>query len=174
MVYFPKIWGSEMASESSFDITSKPSLQEIDNAVTMSMKEILNRFDFKGSKSGIKREGQVLHIVSDDEFKLKTVIDILKGKLVKRGVSIKFLEPGKIEQSLGGGTKQDIKLKSGIPQEQAKKINTMIKDSKLKVRSLIQGDQLRVSGKSKDDLQAVMKLLRGANLPIELQFVNYR
>jgi uncharacterized protein YajQ (UPF0234 family) len=163
-----------MSKESSFDVTSKPNLQEIDNAITMSMKEILTRFDFKGSKSSIKREEQALHIVSDDEYKLKTVIDILNGKLVKRGVSIKFLEQGKIEQSLGGGTKQDIKIKSGIPQEQSKKINALIKDSKLKVRSLIQGDQLRVTGKSKDDLQAVMKLLRGANLPIELQFVNYR
>ncbi len=163
-----------MPQEFSFDIESKPNLQELDNAIVMAMKEIANRFDFKGSVSNITRENDVLHLVSDDEFKLKTVIDVLQTKLIKRGISLKFLEYGKVENSLGGGSKQDAKIKSGIPQEQSKKINLMIRDSGLKVRSLIQGDQLRVSGKSKDDLQAVMKLLRSKDLPIELQFTNYR
>jgi uncharacterized protein YajQ (UPF0234 family) len=163
-----------MPQEFSFDIESKPNLQELDNAMVMAMKEIANRFDFKGSISSITRENDALHLVSDDEFKLKTIIDILQTKLIKRGISLKFLEYGKVDNSLGGGSKQDAKIKSGIPQEQAKKINVMIRDSGLKVRSIIQADQLRVSGKAKDDLQAVMSMLRKAELPIELQFTNYR
>jgi len=163
-----------MAQEFSFDVVSKPNFQELDNSITMSMKEILQRFDFKGSISSIKRENDVIHLVSDDEFKLKTVIDILHGKLIKRGVSLKFLEYGKIDNSLGGGSKQDAKIKSGISQEIAKKINIMIRDSGLKVRSLIQGDQLRVSSKAKDDLQSVIQMLKAADLPIDLQFTNYR
>ena len=163
-----------MAQEFSFDVESKPNLQEMDNAITMAMKEITTRFDFKGSISSITKEKDAIKVVSDDEFKLKTVIDILQGKLIKRGISLKFLDHGKIENSLGGGSKQEIKVKSGIPQEEAKKINIMIRDSGLKVRSLIQGDQLRISGKSKDDLQAVMQLLKKADLPIEVQFTNYR
>ena len=163
-----------MPQESSFDIVSKPNMQEVDNAVNMSMKEIRTRFDFKGSISSIKHENEKLSVVSEDEFKLKNVHDILKGKLVKRGISLKFLEYGKIEQALGGTVKQDIKIKSGIPQDKAKKINIMIKDSGLKVKTQIQGDQIRASSKSKDDLQGVIKMLRGADLDIELQFVNYR
>ena len=163
-----------MAKEFSFDIASKPNMQEIDNAINMSMKEILNRFDFKGSSSSIKREEGVLHIISDDEFKLKSVIEILKAKLIKRGISLKFLEYGKIEHSLGGGAKQDAKIKSGITQDQSKKINIMIRDSKFKVKTQIQGDQIRVSARNKDDLQGIIKMLRGANLDVELQFVNYR
>lgn len=149
-------------------------MQEMDNAIVMATKEIAQRFDFKGSISSINKDDEGLHLVSDDEFKLKTVIDILHGKLVKRGISLKFLEYGKIDNSLGGGSKQDAKIKSGIPQEIAKKINILIRDSGLKVRSLIQGDQLRVSSKAKDALQAVMQLLRTAELPIDLQFTNYR
>ena len=163
-----------MAQEFSFDVVSKPNMQELDNAIVMALKEITTRFDFKGSISSIKHENDVLHLVSDDEFKLKTVIDILQGKLVKRGISLKFLEYGKVENSLGGGSKQDAKIKSGIPQEIAKKINIMIRDSGLKVRSLIQGDQLRVSSKAKDDLQGIIQMLKSADLPIELQFTNYR
>ena len=163
-----------MAQEFSFDIVSKPNLQEIDNSIVMSMKEILQRFDFKGSISSIKRENETLHLASDDEFKLKTVVDILQNKLIKRGISLKFLEYGKVDQSLGGGAKQDAKIKSGIPQEIAKKINIMIRDSALKVRSIIQGDQIRVTGKAKDDLQGVIQKLKTSELPIELQFTNYR
>lgn len=163
-----------MPQEFSFDIVSKPNMQEIDNSITMSMKEILQRFDFKGSISSIKRETDVIHLVSDDEFRLKTVIDILQTKLVKRGVSLKFLEYSKIENSLGGGSKQDAKIKSGLSQEISKKINIMIRDSGQKVRSLIQGDQLRVSGKAKDALQGVIQMLKAADLPIDLQFTNYR
>ena len=164
-----------MAQDFSFDIVSKIDLQELDNAINMSMKEISQRFDFKGSVSDIKNEeNKKLVIVSDDEFKLKNVIDILQGKLVKRGISLKFLDYGKVESSLGGSVKQDITLKQGIPQEKAKQVNSLIKDKKLKVQPQIQGDQIRVSSKSKDELQTVMQMLRAANLDIELQFVNYR
>ena len=164
-----------MAQDFSFDIVSKINLQEMDNAINMSMKEISQRFDFKGSVSSINNEeNKKIIVVSDDEFKLKNVLDILQNKLVKRGISLKFLEYGKIESSLGGSVKQEITLKQGIPQEKAKQINTMIRDNKLKVQPQIQGDQIRVASKSKDELQAVMQTLRAANLDIELQFVNYR
>lgn len=163
-----------MASEYSFDIVSKVDLQEVNNAVQQAMKEIETRFDFKGSKSSIALEGGTLVVVSDDDYKLKSVLDILQSKLVKRGVPIRNLEYGKIEPAAGGTAKMSIRLRQGIEQDQAKKINTLIRDSKLKVKSQIQGDQIRVSGKSKDDLQAVMALLRNADLPLELQFVNYR
>jgi hypothetical protein len=163
-----------VASEYSFDIVSKVDLQEVNNAVQQAMKEIETRFDFKGSKSSIALEGGTLVVVSDDDYKLKSVLDILQSKLVKRGVPIRNLEYGKIEPAAGGTAKMSIRLRQGIEQDQAKKINTLIRDSKLKVKSQIQGDQIRVSGKSKDDLQAVMALLRNADLPLELQFVNYR
>lgn len=164
-----------MAQEFSFDIVSKINLQELDNSINMSMKEISQRFDFKGSVSSIKNEeNKKVVIVSDDEFKLKNVIDILQNKLVKRGISLKFLDYGKVESSLGGSVKQEITLKQGIPQEKAKQINNIIRDKKLKVQTQIQGDQIRVTGKSKDDLQAVIQMLRASDLDIELQFVNYR
>jgi hypothetical protein len=163
-----------MASEYSFDIVSKVDLQEVNNAVQQALREIDTRFDFKGSRSDIKLEGESLIVSSDDEYKLKSVIDILQSKMVKRGVPIRNLIFGKIEPASGGTVRQTIRLKMGIDQEQAKKINVLIRDSKLKVKSQIQGDQIRVTGKSKDDLQAVIAMLKGADLPLELQFVNYR
>jgi hypothetical protein len=163
-----------MASEASFDIVSKVDMQEVSNAVRQAMKEIETRFDFKGSKSSIDIEKDELVVVSDDEYKLKSVIDILQGRLVKRGVPIRNLEYGKIEPAAQGTVRQRIRLKQGIDQEAAKKINTIIRDSKLKVRSQIQGDQIRVSGKSRDDLQAVIRMLKAADVGIELQFTNYR
>jgi len=164
-----------MAAEFSFDIVSKIDFQELDNAINMSVKEISQRFDFKGSVSSIKNEeNKKIVVISDDEFKLKNVIDILQNKLIKRGISLKFLDYGKIESSLGGAVRQGIALKQGIPQEKAKEINNMIKEKKLKVQTQIQGDQIRVTSKSKDDLQTVIQMLRAANLDIELQFANYR
>ena len=164
-----------MAAEFSFDIVSKIDFQELDNAINMSVKEISQRFDFKGSVSDIKNEeNKKIVIISDDEFKLKNVIDILQNKLIKRGISLKFLDYGKIESSLGGAVRQEIALKQGIPQEKAKQINNMIKGKKLKVQTQIQGDQIRITSKSKDDLQTVIQMLRAANLDIELQFANYR
>lgn len=158
----------------SFDIVSKVDLQEVDNAVNQAMMEIGTRFDFKGSISNVERNDKVLNLVSDDEFKLKNVIDIVEAKLVKRGVSLRFLDYSKVDSALGGNVKQTVTLKDGLDQEKAKSINKLIKDSKAKVQSQIQGDQLRVTSKSKDDLQAVMSYLKGQDLDIELQFENYR
>jgi len=150
-------------------------MQELDNAINMSMKEILQRFDFKGSVSKITKEGNdKLNIVSDDEFKLKNVNNILQEKLIKRGISLKFLEYGKVEESLGGSVKQIVNLKQGISQEKGKELNKIIKNSGLKVQSQIQGDELRVSAKKIDDLQAIIQFLKKQDLGIELQFVNYR
>ena len=163
-----------MAAEASFDIVSKIDMQELNNAMDQTKREIENRFDFKGSKSDLSLEKDELVVVSDDEFKLKSVIDILLSKMVKRGVPIKNLEYGKIEPAASSTVRQRIALKQGISQEYSKKINTMIKDFKLKIKSQTQGDQIRVSGKSKDDLQKVIQQLRDADLPIDLQFVNFR
>jgi len=163
-----------MASEYSFDVVSKVDMQEMNNAVQQALKEIETRFDFKGSKSDIKLEDVQLTVLSDSDFKLQSVVDILQSKMIKRGVPILNLDYGKIEPASGGTVRQVIKLRQGIDQENAKKINVLIRDSKLKIKSQIQGDQLRVTGKSKDDLQAVMSLLKGAGLPLELQFTNYR
>ncbi|WP_123040109.1 YajQ family cyclic di-GMP-binding protein [Cohnella candidum] len=163
-----------MASEYSFDIVSKVDMEEVKNAITQSMKEIENRFDFKGSKSSIVLEKEEIVVRSDDDYKLGSVIDILQTKLLKRGVPIRNLDYGKIEPASGATVKQNIKLRQGVDQDNAKKINILIRDSKLKVKSQIQGDQIRVTGKSKDDLQSVMSLLKGADLPLELQFTNYR
>jgi len=138
------------------------------------LKEIETRFDFKGSKSDIKLENDQLIVVSDSDFKLQSVVDILQSKMIKRGVPILNLDYGKIEPASGGTVRQVIKLRQGIDQENAKKINILIRDSKLKIKSQIQGEQLRITGKSKDDLQSVMALLKGAGLPLELQFTNYR
>jgi cyclic-di-GMP-binding protein len=163
-----------MAAENSFDIVSKIDMSEVTNAVTQSMKEIGQRFDFKGSKSNITQEKDALVIVSDDEFKLKSVIDILQNKLVKRGVPVKNLTYGKIEAALGGTIRQRIALQQGIPTDKAKEIVKAIKDSKIKVQAAIQADQVRVSGKNRDDLQSVIQLLKGRDFGIALQFENYR
>lgn len=158
----------------SFDIVSKLDMQELNNAIQQAEKEIANRFDLKGTKSEVTLEKQELVVCSDDEYKLKSVIDILQSKLVKRGISLKHLEYGKIEPAAGSTVRQRIKLRQGIDQDNAKKINTLIRDSRLKVKSQIMGDQIRVSGKSKDDLQRVIRMLKEADLPLELQFVNMR
>jgi uncharacterized protein YajQ (UPF0234 family) len=163
-----------MSSENSFDICSKIDMQELNNAINQAEKEIETRFDFKGSKSSIKLEKEELVLISDDEFKLQNVVDILQSKMAKRGISLKNLEHGKVEPAASTTVKQRITLKQGINQEQAKKINILIRDSKLKVTSQIQGDQIRVTGKSRDDLQKVMQLIKQADLPLELQFSNFR
>ncbi|WP_442600880.1 YajQ family cyclic di-GMP-binding protein [Paenibacillus sp. KN14-4R] len=163
-----------MSSESSFDIVSKVDMQELTNAVNQATREIETRFDFKNTKSSITIEKEELVIISDDDFKLQNVIDILHSKMAKRGIPLKNLEYSKVESGSSATVRQRAKLKQGIDQENAKKMNILIRDSKLKVKSQIQGDQLRVTGKSKDDLQQVMALLRGANLPLDLQFTNFK
>ncbi|KJD46880.1 YajQ family cyclic di-GMP-binding protein [Paenibacillus terrae] len=163
-----------MASENSFDIVSKMDMQELTNAVHQTEREIETRFDFKGSKSSLKLEKEALTIASEDEYKLNAVIDILQSKMAKRGLSLKNVEYGKLEPASLGSVRQRLALKQGIDQDNAKKINILIRDSKLKVKSQIQGDQVRVTGKNKDDLQAVIQLLRKADLPLELQFTNMK
>lgn len=163
-----------MAKDASFDIVSKVDLQEVDNAIHQARKEIENRFDFKGSKSEIKFENDAITLVSDDEFKLSQLLDVLQSKLVKREVSLKALKPGKIEAASGGTVRQVFQLQQGIHQDAAKNITKLIRDAKLKVQATIQGDQVRVSGKSRDDLQEVIQLLRNSDLDLPLQFVNYR
>ncbi len=163
-----------MAAENSFDIVSKIEMTEVTNAVTQALKEIGQRFDFKGSKSAITQEKDALVIVSDDEFKLKSVVDILQGKLVKRGVPIKNLSFGKVEPALGGTVRQRAALQQGIPADKAKEIVKTIKDTKIKVQASIQADQVRVAGKNRDDLQSVIQLLKSKDFSIELQFTNYR
>ncbi len=163
-----------MSSENSFDIVSKLDFQEMINAINQTEREIETRFDFKGSKSSLKLEKETLVITSDDEYKLNAVIDILQSKMIKRGLSLKNVDYGKLEPASMGTVRQRITLKQGIDQDNAKKINVLIRDSKLKVKSQIQGDQIRVTGKSKNDLQAVMQLLRKADLPLDLQFTNLK
>lgn len=163
-----------MASENSFDIVSKMDMQEMTNAITQTEKEIGSRFDFKGSKSTLTLEKETLVLVSDDDYKLGALIDVLQSKMVKRGLPIKNIEYEKVEPASMRTVRQRLKLKQGIDQENAKKINILIRDSKLKVKSQIQGDQIRVTGKNRDDLQAIMQLLRKADLPLDLQFTNLK
>jgi hypothetical protein len=161
-------------AESSFDIVSRVDLQEVRNAIAQAMKEITTRFDLKGTGSEISLEGEEIHLVSNDEFKLKAVRDVLEGRLVKRNVPLKALSFGEIEKALGGTGRQKVTLQKGIPTDKAREIVKLIKGSKLKVQASIQGDQLRVTGKNKDDLQGVIKLLRETDLGIDMQFTNYR
>src|SRR6185369_5335294 len=146
----------DMAKENSFDIVSNTDMAEVNNAINQTMKELLQRFDFKGSKSDIKVEEHDLIITSDDEFKIKSVNDILQAKLVKRGISLKALSYGKIESALGGTARQRIALQQGIPTDKAKEIVRFIKDTKVKVQAAIQGDMIRVSGRDRDVLQEVI------------------
>ncbi|MFS1513131.1 YajQ family cyclic di-GMP-binding protein [Chengkuizengella sp. SCS-71B] len=163
-----------MASEYSFDIVSKVDFQELSNAIHQAEREIETRFDFKGSKSEISLDGEEVTIISDDDYKLQSVLDILKTKMVKRNVSIKNLEFDKIEPAASSTVRQKIKVKQGIDQENNKKIRKLIQDEKLKVKTQVQGEQIRVTGKNKDDLQKVIKLLNEADLALELQFINMR
>ncbi|WP_077211154.1 YajQ family cyclic di-GMP-binding protein [Bacillus dakarensis] len=163
-----------MAKESSFDIVSKVDFAEVTNAINITMKEISTRYDFKGSKSDVKLDKEELVLVSDDEYKLEQLKDVLIGKLIKRGVPIKNLDYSKVEGASGGTVRQRAKLVQGIDKENAKKINTIIKNSGLKVKSQIQDDQIRVTAKSRDDLQSVIAAVKDADLTVDVQFVNYR
>lgn len=163
-----------MASDASFDIVSKIDMQELDNAVNQATKEIGQRFDFKGSKSSITIEKEELVLVSDDDQKIKSVVDVLQTKLVKRNIPLKALTYGKVEPAAGSTVRQRITLQQGIPGDKAKELVKIIKNSKIKVQAAIQGDQVRVTGKSRDDLQAVIQLLKGEDLGIDMQFTNYR
>jgi uncharacterized protein YajQ (UPF0234 family) len=165
-----------MPQDFSFDVVSKVELQEVSNAVAQASKEIATRFDFRGSASKIELKDRELEVVlvSDDEHKLKSVIDILETKLVRRGVAVKALDYGKVEAAAGGTVRQVAKIQQGIPTEKAKEIVKAIKDRKLKVQASIQADQVRVSGRSKDDLQTAMATVREGDFGLPLQFTNYR
>ena len=166
-----------MAKNSSFDVTTGVDLQETDNAVNQAMKEILQRYDFKGTKCTIEldRKEGALKLDADDEYRLKAVQQVLREKLSKRGVPLKNLDEGEIEVATLGRARQRIRLKQGIDQETAKKISKQVRDQGFKkVQVQIQGDELRVMGPSKDTLQDVMTFLRAGDFGLELQFGNYR
>jgi len=166
-----------MAKDASFDIVSEFDKQELVNAIDQVKRELTTRFDLKDSNSNIELiEDKAINITTNDEMKLKNIYDILQSKLVKRNLSLKILDPQKIENALGGNVKQEIKLKKGLTTELAKKIVAFIKDTKLKVQASIQGDSVRVTGKSRDDLQDVIKAIRAKEEEIDapLQFNNYR
>ena len=165
-----------MAKQNSFDVVSEVNLAEVDNAVNQAMKEILQRFDLKGSKSNIEFNDKeaVLTLASADEYRLKAVIDILQQKLVRRGVSLKALSFGTIEPAAQGSVRQTANLQQGIPMEKAREIVKVIKNAKLKVQAAINNDFVRVSGKDRDTLQGVIALLKEKDFDIDMQFTNYR
>jgi uncharacterized protein YajQ (UPF0234 family) len=158
----------------SFDIVSKVDMQEADNAVNQTVKEIVQRYDFKGSKSQVTLETDTVKVLADDDFRLKAIIDILQSKCIKRGISPKALQYGKAESASGGMVRQIITIQQGISKEKGKELNGIIKESKLKVQSQIQEDQVRVTGKNIDDLQEIIRLLKEKDMGIEMQFVNFR
>ena len=160
--------------QASFDIVSKVDDQEVKNAVNQADREIKTRFDLKGSKCEIRIEEDALVLIADDDIKLSAIDELLAQKLAKRNVPLEALEKGEIEQAAGGLVRMRISLQQGIPIEKAREIVKIIKNSKLKVQAQIQDDQVRVLGKSRDDLQAVMMLLRESKLEIHMSFVNYR
>jgi uncharacterized protein YajQ (UPF0234 family) len=162
-------------AENSFDIVSKVELQEVTNAIQQALKEVHTRYDLKDSKSSIDLEGKEAIVLSSaDEYKLKAVNDVFQGKLVKRGVPLKALTYGKIEDAAGSTVRQRITMQQGIPTEKAREIVKAIKDTKKKVQAAIQGDLVRVSGKDRDTLQEIMAVLRGRDFGIDMQFTNYR
>jgi cyclic-di-GMP-binding protein len=158
----------------SFDIVSQVNEQEVKNAIEQTNKEITNRFDFKGSDARVEQTKLELAVFADDEFKLGQVMDVLRGRLAKRNVDTRHLESGTIEKISGDKVKQPVTVKTGIPQDKAKQIQKLIKDSKLKVQGSIQGDALRVSGAKKDDLQSAMQLVKRSVTDVPLQFINLR
>ena len=166
-----------MAQTNSFDVSTGVDLQEVDNAVNQAQKEIAQRYDFKGSKSSIdfKRADSAIVLVADDEYKMRALFDVLQAKLIKRGVPVKNLDLGEIKPAGGDTVRREIKLKTSLDSDTARKVAAAIKEAKLKkVQAAIQGDQVRVSSPSKDDLQEAIALLRSRDFGVELTFSNYR
>ncbi|MBX3119647.1 MAG: YajQ family cyclic di-GMP-binding protein [Fimbriimonadaceae bacterium] len=164
-----------MASEFSFDIVSQVDSMEVKNAVDQAQRELANRYDFKGSIASIELEkNNDIHLLAEDEFRMGQLKDILISKLVKRGIDLRSVEDGKLEPGAGISVKQTITFKVGIAQDQAKPLIKQIKDKGLKVNAQIQGDQVRVSAKSKDDLQKVIQFVKGLDLSYPVDFINYR
>lgn len=167
--------GVRMAKEPSFDVVSEVDMQEVNNAVNQTVKEITQRYDFKGTKSTIEIEnGNSVKIVTEDDTRMRNIVDVLQSKFIKRGVAIKNMEYGKVEPAAGGMVRQSIRIKQGIEADIAKKITKDIKTLKVKVQTQLQDDQVRVSGKKLDDLQAVIAFLKGQDYGVELQFSNFR
>jgi len=163
-----------VAQDCSFDIVSKTDMQEVANAIQQAQKELAQRFDFKGSKSSIELMPEEIVLISDDEGKLRSVKEIVEGKLVKRKVSLKALDYASVEPSSGGTVRQRARIVQGIETEKAKTIVRTLKDAKLKVQASIQSDQVRVTGRNKDELQKAIALVREQDFGIPLQFTNYR
>jgi cyclic-di-GMP-binding protein len=165
-----------MAAQVSFDVTSTVDLQEVDNAVNQAKKELAQRYDFKGSKSAIdfKRAENTIELVSESAFKMDAVWEVLQTRMVRRGVPTKNMTLSELENMSGGMVKRTVSLQQGVPAEASKSIVKALKDQKLKVQAAIQGDQLRVSSASKDELQKAIALLRAQDFGVELQFGNYR
>lgn len=164
-----------MASDSSFDVVSRVDQQELDNALNQARKEIAGRFDFKHSIASIESDGKTVTVLADDELKLRNVIDIIQSKAVKRGIDLRALDLStEPEAASGGALRQRIAVRAGIPKDKSKPLIEAIKSSKLKVQAQYQDEQIRVSGKSKDDLQKVQALLKALSYELPLQFVNYR
>jgi len=166
-----------MAQNASFDVTTGVDLQEVDNAINQAQKEIAQRYDFKGSSSSIefKRAEETIALVADSEFRMRALFDVVQAKLIKRGVPVKNLDVGEVKAAGGDMVRRDVKLKTALDGDTAKKVAAAIKDAKLKkVQASIQGDQVRVTSPSKDDLQEAMALLRKGDFGVELKFGNYR
>jgi len=163
-----------MAAENSFDIVCKVDMQEVTNGLDQARREIETRYDLKGSKNEVKLEKTDITLTVADEMKLRAVIDILQSKLHKRGVPLKALDYGKVEEASGGALRQKITIQQGIPIEKAREIVRLVKDSKVRVQVAIQEDQVRVSGKNRDDLQKIIALVKEKDFGIALQFTNYR
>jgi len=163
-----------MAAENSFDVACKIDMQEVTNALDQARREIETRYDLKGTKNEVTLDKTDIILLSPDDMKLKAVVDILQSRLHKRGVPLKALTYGEVEQAAGGVLRQKIALQQGIPIERAKEIVRLIKDSKIRVQASIQEDQVRVAGKNRDDLQKIIAMLRDKDLGIALQFTNYR
>jgi cyclic-di-GMP-binding protein len=163
-----------MAAENSFDIACKIDMQEVANAINQAQREIETRYDLKGTKNQIAQEKSEIILTSADEMKLRAVLDIVQSRLHRRGVDLKALTIKEPEPAAGGTLRQHIVLQDGIPPEKAREIVRLVKDSKLKVQAQIQEKQVRVTGKNRDDLQAVIQLVKAKDLGIALQFINYR
>jgi uncharacterized protein YajQ (UPF0234 family) len=163
-----------MAQQNSFDIVSEVNRAEVTNAINQTIKEVRQRFDFKGSSATVVLEANELTLTAEDETRLRNMNDIFQQKLVRRGVPLKALSYGNLEPAAGGTVRQKVQIQQGIPQEKAKEVVRFIKDSKAKVQASIQGDIVRVSGKDRDTLQAVIARLKGQDFGIDMQFSNYR
>jgi cyclic-di-GMP-binding protein len=166
-----------MAQQNSFDVTTGVDLQEVDNAVNQAQKEIAQRYDFKGARVSIdfRRAENMIVLVADDDYKMRALFDVLQARLIKRSVPVKNLELGEIKPAGGDTVRREVKLKTALDSDTARKVAATVKDAKLKkVQAAIQGDQVRVSSPSKDDLQEAMALLRAQDFGVELIFGNYR